>query len=301
MLLRQKLIISLALVLFTASAGADSVYVVNLNQQFGTVDAATGSFSQIGPNTPEGGTGLVPGPNGSLLTLTFSGNLDSINPATGVTSVVGPTGLADCTSPASPCGPTSPGVIGKLGATIFVTDFSNNLYTVNPTTGAATLIGPTGMPPLPFGIFDVNSDGTTNLYEQTLFAAQGKLYSTYDAARIDFVSSTVTPVIPAALYQIDPSTGIATFLAPTALNLTAATDVNGTIYAFNSFKHQVVTLDLTSGNTNFVSDLDPATGGVILGASPVPEPTPIMLAGIGIACLGLYRRRRRNGVVCRAA
>src|ERR1700686_4071270 len=96
MLTQQKLIFSLALVLLPASASASLVYVVTGGQQFGTVDLATGLFHQIGPNTPEGEGGLVPGPNGSLLTLTLSGNLDSINPATGVTSVVGPTGLADC-------------------------------------------------------------------------------------------------------------------------------------------------------------------------------------------------------------
>ncbi len=86
MLTQQKLMLSLALVLFTVPASADSlVYVVNGNNQFGTIDLATGAFRQIGPNGPGNG-GLAPGPNGSLLTLTFSGNLDSINPATGVTS-----------------------------------------------------------------------------------------------------------------------------------------------------------------------------------------------------------------------
>src|ERR1039458_6893843 len=87
MLSQRQVMVSLALVLCTLPASAGTlVYVVNNSQQFGTLDLATGAYQQIGPNTPEGETGLVPGPNGSLLTLTFSGNLDSINPATGVTS-----------------------------------------------------------------------------------------------------------------------------------------------------------------------------------------------------------------------
>ena len=294
MLSQHKLIVSLALVLFTVPASAGTlVYAVNGFQQFGTVDLASGAFSQIGPNTPEGGDGLVPGPNGSLLTLTFSGNLDSINPATGVTSVIGPTGLGDCTSPASPCGPTSANNLAKLGGTIYATDVSNNLYTVNPGTGAATLMGPTGIPPLPFVLLSTNPDGSVNAFDETLFAAGGSLYATFDAITIDFASFTITPVIPAALYEINPSTGIATLIAPTALNLSAAVNLNGTLYAFNPAANQVVTLDLANGKTNFVSDLDPAAG-LNGGASPVPEPASITLAGIGIAAIVVSRRRRRR-------
>jgi hypothetical protein len=294
MLSPHKVIVSLALVLFTVPASAGTlVYVVNGFQQFGTIDLASGAFSQIGPNTPEGANGLVPGPNGSLLTLTFSGNLDSINPATGVTAVIGPTGLDDCTSPASPCGPTSANNLAKLGGTLYATDLNNNLYTVNPATGAATLMGPTGIPPLPFVLLSTNPDGSTNAFDETLFAAGGKLYATFDAITIDFSSFTIMPVIPAALYQINPSTGIATLVAPTALNLSAAVNVNGTIYAFNAAANQVVTLDLANGKTDFVSDLDPAAG-LVGGASPAPEPASITLAGIGIAAIVIGRRRRRS-------
>lgn len=77
MLTQRNLLISLGLVLFTVQASADSlVYVVNGNNQLGTIDLATGACRQIGPNGP-GNTGLAPGSKGSLLTLAFSGNLDS--------------------------------------------------------------------------------------------------------------------------------------------------------------------------------------------------------------------------------
>jgi hypothetical protein len=54
------------------------------------------------------------------------------------------------------------GVNGKL----YLTDFSNNLYSVNPNTGTATMIGPTGMPPDPHVPFTVNPDGTINLCDE---------------------------------------------------------------------------------------------------------------------------------------
>jgi hypothetical protein len=294
MLTRQKPILLLALVLFIASAGASPlVYVVNGSQQFGTVDLGTGAFHQIGPLGPDGQSGLVLRPDGSFLTLAFSGILDSIDPATGVTSVIGPTGLSDCMSPASPCGPTSAAALAGLGETVYATDFSNNLYTVNPATGAATLIGPTGIPAFMFNPNIPNPDGTINAFDYSLFSAGGKLYTTFDVITIDFSSFTITPVIPDNLYQINPSTAVATLIAPTDLNLTAAVNVNGTIYAFNGATKQVVTLDITNGKTSFVSDLDPAAG-LVLGAAPVPEPGSIALAVIGIAVIAVSRRRRNR-------
>jgi len=86
MLNHQKLIVSLAVTLFAVSANADSfAYVVTDSQQFGTVDLNSGAFRQIGSDTPEQQFNLVAGPNGSLLSLTASGNLESINTATGGT------------------------------------------------------------------------------------------------------------------------------------------------------------------------------------------------------------------------
>jgi hypothetical protein len=57
MLTGKTFTVSLALVLFAASAGAGPlVYVVN-GAQFGTVDLVTGAFQVIGPGAPEGSDG----------------------------------------------------------------------------------------------------------------------------------------------------------------------------------------------------------------------------------------------------
>jgi len=139
MLTRQKLAVAIALLtpLVSASAGP-LVYVVNGSQQFGTVDLVTGAFQQIGPSAPAippGYFGLAPGPNGSLLTFSHNGDVNSINPATGLVTIVGPSGLGDCTTPASPCGPTSANDMGALAGEIYATDFRNDLYRINPLTG----------------------------------------------------------------------------------------------------------------------------------------------------------------------
>src|SRR3954471_705058 len=91
------------------------------------------------------------------------------------------------------------------------TDFQNRIYRVNPVTGAATLIGATGVPAIPFVPATLNDDGTINFYEEALFGAGGNLYATFDAFAFDLATSSVASVAVApALYQIDPSTGRAT-------------------------------------------------------------------------------------------
>ncbi|MDQ6759870.1 MAG: PEP-CTERM sorting domain-containing protein [Acidobacteriota bacterium] len=294
MLTQQKLIVSLAFVLLSACASASPiVYVLNGNGQFGTVDLGTGAFRQIGPDTLEGSSGLIPGPDGSLLTLAFSGDVDRINPGTGISSVLGKSGLGDCSNfPASPCGPSSANALGKLGDAIYATDYANNLYRVNQATGAATLIGLTGIPALPF-VPGTVVNGSLNFSDETLFGVGGKLYATFDAGMHNFATSVNTTVIPPNLYQINPATGLAMLVAPTALGLTAVVNVNGTVYGFtfDGETSQEVTLNLANGNTSFVRNIDPAAG-FIGGAAAVPEPASIALAGIGLAAVIFCRRRR---------
>jgi len=245
------------------------VYVITGGLQFGAVDLRSGTFLQIGPGLPpDVGAGLVPGRGKTLLTLSFSGNLDAVDPATGRTAVVGATGLGDCSTPASPCGPNSANVIGQLDDDYYATDFAQNLYSVNPRTGAAKLIGPTGIPAITFIPFSANPDGSLNVYAESLFSARGMLYANFATASLNPATGTATPIVPGALYQINPKTGHARLVAPTDTSLTSTVNVNETIYAFDAATEQVVTLDVTNGLTTAVSDLDPEAG-VIGGATPV--------------------------------
>lgn len=68
-------------------------------------------------------------------------------------------------------------------------------------------------------------------------------------------------------------------------------DVDGTYYGFKNNTGQLVSLDLANGQTTVLGKVDPAAG-FVFGATPVPEPISIALAGIGIAAIGIVRRVR---------
>jgi hypothetical protein len=292
MLTRKQLAVCLALALFTIPVSAAPIaYVLSGgSQQFGAMDLATGAFSPIGP-IPATIQYLVPGPNGSLLTMSFNGDLDSIDPATGTTSAIGATGFTDCSTPETPsCGPHSQLSLGSAGGMVYATDFANNLYTVNPVTGKATLVGATGIPAVPF-IPATITDHTIHFYDENLFDVGGKLYANFDAGTFNFDTAVSTTVIAPVLYQIDTNTGHASKVASTAMGLVTVVNLNGTVYGFSGVTNQVVTLDVTNGTTSFVSDIDQSLG-LIGGASPVPEPASIALAGIGIAGIVFWKRRQ---------
>ena len=293
MIIQPKFAIALTLALSAFSARADTTSYVLTNAGFGTVSLTTGAFHYIGPGTPEGASGLVRGLGGSLLTLSFTGNLTSINPTTGVSTVIGATGLASCFFPGDACGGSSSSALGSLGATLYATDLANNIYTVDPLTGAATLLGPTGLPGLPFVLDSTNPDGTINVYDEVLFAAGGSLYLTFDASTFDVNTFTAIPVIAANLYQINPTTGVASLIGPTSQALTAIINSNGATYAFKASTGEILTLDLSNGDTSHFSDYDQSIG-IIGGASPVPEPSSIALLGSGITAMIGGLRMRRN-------
>jgi hypothetical protein len=70
------------------------IYAITIGFQFGAIDLRSGAFLPIGPGLPpDVGDGLIQGPGRSLLSLGFEGNLTAIDPSTGLTSLVGSTGL----------------------------------------------------------------------------------------------------------------------------------------------------------------------------------------------------------------
>lgn len=280
-------------------AAAQSAYIVDASQRFGKIDLATGQFLAIGPGLPQGATGLSPGPHGSLISLSFSGELISIDPNTGLTTVIGPTGFSDCSTPESPCGPRTGSTLTSFRGLIYATDFQNSLYTLNPVTGAATLIGATGIPAVPFTPGFPTAEGTLPFYDEALFPVGDVLFATFDAAILDFATGTFTSVVAPSLFQIDPVTGKATRVAATALGLHAALGVGGVAYAFDSQTGKVVTLGLTDGQISDVSTFGDPGEYIITGATlettTTPEPASIGLVGLGLAAIGACARRvRRN-------
>lgn len=249
-------------------------YAITIGFQFGAIDLRSGAFLPIGPGLPpDVGDGLVQGPGTSLLSLGFDGNLVAVDPFTGRTSLVGATGLGDCSTPLSPCGPNSANWIGVVNGHYYVTDFANNLYSLDPKTAATKLIGSTGMPGITSPPFSENPDGSVNVFGASLFSARGKFYAYFATLSVNFAAGTFTPLSPGAIYQIDPATGHATMVAPTETTLSTIVSVNDTIYAFNAFTGQVEVLDVTNGQTTVVANVDPAAG-VIAGAAPARPAAP---------------------------
>jgi hypothetical protein len=297
MYLRMRMLKSGLYVLLGLSAGlargrADPVIeVITGSLQIGEMDLATGAFTPAA-SIPSTIQYLAPGPGGSLLTMDFGGDLDSINRTTGATTAIGPTGFSFCSGPAS-CGTQSQLSFGGAGGTLYATDFANNLYTVNPTTGKATLVGPTGIPALTSNPLSANPDGTLNFYDENLFGAGGKLYANFDTGVLDPTTFTPTPVTSATVYQIDPTTGHATAVGATAFGMVTVAEINGVIYGFEGPTNAIVTLNVANGATTFVSNYDPAVGLVEgAAATATPEPSCLILGGIGIAALIVFRTKR---------
>jgi len=254
------------------------VYVINTALEFGALELRSGAFLPIGPGLPpDVGDGLVQGPGRSLLSLGFDGNLIAIDPVTGQTALIGATGLGDCSTPTSPCGPNSANWIGRFHERYYVTDFANNLYSLDPKTAGTKLIGPTGIPGITFVPFSSNSDGSVNVFAESLFGFRGKFYAYFSTQAVNFGTTpiTYTNLIPGEIYEIDPTTGHSTPVAPASSNFSAIAVVHDTIYAFDAIYGNVDILDPTTGNTTLVTTLDSAAG-VIAGATPVHPAAPVV-------------------------
>jgi len=102
---------------------------------------------------------------------------------------------------------SAPHVLSREGGTIYATDFANNFYTLNPSNGVATLVGATGVPPVPFVPASTNPDGSVNFYDENMFGVGGKLYLNFDAATFNPATSVFTTAISPVLSQIDPIEG----------------------------------------------------------------------------------------------
>jgi hypothetical protein len=113
-----------------------------------------------------------------------------------------------------PAGPTLVDVIASLQTgDLFLMDYANNFYSVDRKTGTATLIGYTGIPAI-----------ISSYYASSLAGDCTNLFFT-----IDEVDENTNPVIPPTLYRIDPRTGAATLVGPTAPVMAGSGFISGTL------------------------------------------------------------------------
>jgi hypothetical protein len=227
------------------------------------------------------------------VSLTYAANLDSINPATGVPRRIGATGLGACVIPSAACGPNSVFSLGGVNGKLFATDFQNNVYAVNASTGLATLLSDhSGIPASPFVLGSQNPDGTLNFGDEAIWGSGGKLYLTFDAFVFNPNTATVVKeVVAPKLYEIDPGSGLAQVIGPTDLGIGGATDVNGSSYALDDLTNQILSIDLLTGGASVAGSFDTAAG-VVNGVTATPEPSTIAFAIAGAIAICAMRRRR---------
>jgi hypothetical protein len=115
-------------------AAASQVYSVFYDNRFGSVDDATGAYTQIG-TLPVSQMAGIAYDNGAFYAQSIQNStLVTIDPISGASSVIGSSGLQL----------TSDGFAGGFNG-LFEIDYSSSLYSIDPGTGAATLVGATGL------------------------------------------------------------------------------------------------------------------------------------------------------------
>jgi hypothetical protein len=211
MIRKTWLFVTVFAVLSGASVRAANFAYMTTNNQFGIVNLDTGAFAQLGQyvirpisGLGEVGSGLYGGDETSGPTLF------GVNPVNGAVTAIGAGSLAYDN-------------LGSTANVLYAVDVNSQLFSIDPANGASTLIGPTGLVLPGFGL----SSGGTILYLGLDSGSNSNLYSvntaTGAAALIGntgivieamvFENGTLFAASPSAIYTIDPTTGVATFLS----------------------------------------------------------------------------------------
>jgi hypothetical protein len=227
------------------------------------------------------------------------GNLYTVDPFTGATSLIGAMGVVMFDIAYHP----SVGLLGVTGGA------AGDLYRINPTTGAVTLIGNTGffLNALAFnpttGVLYAASGN--DLYTVNVLTGAGTLvgsdvganqYSSSGDLEFDGAGNLyLTSLGPGPndwLYRLDPATGDGTRLGNMGFALVYGLAYqSGVMYGFTS-GGQVITVNLATG----AGTAGPAYGLNFYGAtySDIPEPALSHLVGVALAGLAGWRLRRRS-------
>jgi hypothetical protein len=269
------------LVLFTSTAGASTLYGTDYNpgsvSSFYSINTSTGVTTRIGSTNVTNLGDLTSDQVSTIWSVQITtDDLVTINPITGV-GTLGPTITGTGLSSSAPIAslawdPATDVLYGSTSVGYGAT--ADTLYSINPTTGAATLIGR-------IGFADVYSLG---------FTQNGTLWGI----------ETADP--SGTLIDINTATGAGTAVGNT--NVYGAYDVasdpaTGILYASESntfalYKVNVATAVATEvgsyesiANIAGLAFLDPSS------ASPEPGSLVLLMTGLGAISLACIRRKKR--------
>jgi hypothetical protein len=236
-LLRSHRLVLCCIVLLISAIGlkADSIaFAGSVTGAFGTIDLNTGVFTSLG-NSGQTLSGMAVA-GGSLFAASYhtaNGTLFSVNTANGALTGIGSASGVDFDD----FGSTTTGLYAvSFGGT-------QDLYSINPSTGAATLIGPTG---LSYGAWRGLSTNSA-----TLYFADG----------VD-------------LYTLSTTTGAATLVGAFggSSEMGVLLTEGGILYGGDDVNNTVDTINVTNG----AATVGPSSGltGSFYGLAPNPIPTP---------------------------
>ena len=246
------------------SAYATPIYIESRGTALYTIDSDTGASALIGPYGVGGVLAQAFGPDGLLYAMFNAGSplahLATVNTQTGAATPIGAaTGVA--------LQAMAFGADGTLYAGSFTT---NNLYKVDLSTGAPTLIGSLGFN----WIMDL----------------------AWDAANSTMYAIAAPPTCAgSSFYSINLATGAGSLISNVSADnclMALAADSSGRLFATGFMTSELYQMDAATGTATGI-----ANTGVMntMGAAvaPVPEPASILLFGSGALGLARIVRRKR--------
>ena len=276
MRIHSRIIVLAGLLTLTVlSAYSSTLSVVFYDNRYGTLNDATGVYTNVGtlPISASAGDASM---GGLLYVENMGSDLYTVDPNTGVSSLVGATGLT-----------TTSGAFAGDSYGLFEVDYLSNVYSISPQTGQAELVGATGL---------VANNGS---FDTSLSAAGAYLYYTAGHAGA-----------PDELYAINMATGIATDLGSTGVTGIAGSAIVGS--ELELFQYGQSTNYIYSSPVG----QDDFTRGAVLGAQIIdggasmaiaettntqqgnaPEPGSYFLIFAGILAMALTSNGRRR-IVC---